>query len=45
VQLLAPSSEENVKAWAAIFPGFYANIEKIPTDQFRVVFTSSPIVK
>jgi hypothetical protein len=45
VQLLAPSAEENVKAWEAIFPGFYANIEKIPTDQFRVVYTSSPIVK
>ena len=45
VQMLGPSEEENVKKWEMLFPGFYSNLEKIPTDQFRVVYTAAPIVK
>ena len=45
VQMLGPSKEENVKKWEMLFPGFYSNLEKIPTDQFRVVYTAAPIVK
>ncbi len=45
VQLLAPSEEENYRKWQERFPGFYETIEKIPTDQFRVIYTSAPIVK
>ena len=45
VQLLAPGEEENVKEWETLFPGFLASIEKIPTDQLRVVYTGEAIVK
>jgi hypothetical protein len=45
VQLLAPSEEANVQAWEKLFPGFMDNIEKIPVDQFRVVYTAEPIIK
>jgi hypothetical protein len=45
VQLLAPSAEENFKKWETLFPGLFDNLEKIPTDQFRVVYTAPPIVK
>jgi len=31
--------------WEKLFPGFYANLEKIPTDQFRIVYTADPIIK
>ncbi|MEO5361005.1 MAG: hypothetical protein H7843_11260 [Nitrospirota bacterium] len=45
VQLLAPDSDENQKKWNGLFPGFYKNIEKIPTNQFRVVYTGEPVTK
>ncbi len=45
VQLLAPSKEGNRKKWEKLFPGFYKNVEKIPTDKFRVVYTGEPIIK
>lgn len=45
VQLLAPSSEENFRRWSSMFPGLFEDIEKIPTDRFRVVETHEPIVR
>lgn len=44
-QLLGPSKDENLKRWEELYPGFYKNVEKIPTDKFRVVYTGEPIIK
>ncbi|MBF0457465.1 MAG: hypothetical protein HQK99_06180 [Nitrospirae bacterium] len=44
-QLLAPDSNENQEKWSSLFPGFYRNVEKIPTDRFRVIYTGEPVVK
>ncbi|MBI4709752.1 MAG: hypothetical protein HY759_01385 [Nitrospirae bacterium] len=44
-QLLAPSSDGNRKKWDKLFPGFYKNVEKIPVNKFRVVYTGEPVVK
>ncbi|MCG6550682.1 MAG: hypothetical protein L7F77_00020 [Candidatus Magnetominusculus sp. LBB02] len=44
-QLLAPDDDDNVGKWNSLFPGFYKNIEKIPTSQFRVVYTGEPVIK
>lgn len=44
-QLLAPDENENQEKWSNLFPGFYRNIEKIPTDRFRVVYTGEPVIK
>lgn len=43
VQLLGPSRSENRKKWEEVFPGFYENIRRIPTDKFRVVYTGEPV--
>jgi hypothetical protein len=45
VQLLAPSVEGNRKRWEELFPGFYENIKRIPTNKFRVVYTGEPLMK
>ena len=45
IQLLAPSVEENIRSWNSMFPGLFADIEKIPTDRFRVVETYQPVVR
>ncbi len=45
VQLLGPTAAENYVEWEARYPGFYKNMEKIPTAKFRVIFTADPIVK
>ena len=44
-QLLAQSSDGNRKKWEELSPGFYKNVEKIPTNKFRVVYTGEPVVK
>jgi hypothetical protein len=44
-QLLGPSADENLKKWEELYPGFYKNAEKIPTNKFRVVYTGEPIIK
>lgn len=44
-QLLAPDSDENVKKWNDLFPGFYKSVAKIPSSEFRVVYTGEPVVK
>lgn len=44
-QLLGPTREEHLRKWESLFPGFYRNVEKIPTDRFRVVYTGEPILK
>ncbi len=43
--LLAPSKEDNLKKWEKLIPGLYKNVEKIPTDKFRVVYTGEPFKK
>ncbi len=45
VQLLAATPEENYTLWESLFPGLYKNIKRIPTDQFRVIYTGEPIIK
>jgi hypothetical protein len=45
VQLLAPTPEKHYQMWEKLFPGFYKNIERIPTDKLRVVYTGEPILK
>ncbi|MCI4624833.1 MAG: hypothetical protein L3V56_02625 [Candidatus Magnetoovum sp. WYHC-5] len=45
VQLLGPSRLENRLKWEAFFSGFYKNVEKIPADKFRVVYTWENIIK
>jgi hypothetical protein len=44
VQLLAPSAREHRSRWEELLPGFYKNVEKIPVDKFRVVYTGEPII-
>lgn len=44
VQLLGPTTTENRTRWETLFPGFYKNVERIPTNRFRVVYTGDPIV-
>jgi len=45
VQLLAPTPEKHFQIWEKLFPGFYKNIERIPTDKLRVIYTGEPILK
>lgn len=45
VQLLASTPEMNLQCWEYLFPGLYKNIERIPTDKFRVIYTGEPIIK
>ena len=45
VQLLGPTTAENRARWEALFPGFYANVPRIPTNRFRVVDTGAPVTK
>jgi hypothetical protein len=45
VQLLASTPEEHYQIWEKLFPGFYKNIEKIPTNKFTVIYTGEPILK
>ena len=40
-----PSMEENLKRWEELYPGFYKNVEKIPTSKFRVLYTGEPITQ
>ncbi|MBF0488119.1 MAG: hypothetical protein HQK98_08145 [Nitrospirae bacterium] len=44
-QLLAPDSDDNQKKWDDLLPGFYKSVAKIPTNQFRVIYTGEPVVK
>ena len=44
-QLLGPSKEENLKRWEELYPGFYSNVEKIPTSKFRVLYTGEPVTQ
>ncbi|MBF8275172.1 MAG: hypothetical protein HW390_245 [Candidatus Brocadiaceae bacterium] len=44
-QLLGPSKEENLKRWEELYPGFYKNVEKIPTSKFRVLYTGEPVTQ
>lgn len=37
VQMLAPSKKENRMIWDKLFPEFYKNIKKIPTNKLRVI--------
>lgn len=45
VQLLGQTEAEHLRRWEELFPGFYKNVARIPTDRFRIVFTGEPIVK
>lgn len=45
IQLLAESPSESRQIYDSLFPGFYKNVEKIPTDRLRVVYTGEPILK
>lgn len=45
VQLLGQTEAEHLRRWEELFPGFYKNIGRIPTDRFRIVYTGEPIVK
>ncbi len=44
-QLLGPTKEEHLRKWERLFPGFYDNIERIPSDRFRIVETVGPTLK
>jgi hypothetical protein len=45
VQLLDRSSDRHVDMWNDRFPGFYRDIEKIPTDRLRIIDTGPPTIK
>lgn len=45
VQLLGQTEAEHLRRWEELFPGFYKNVARIPTDRFRIVYTGEPIVK
>jgi hypothetical protein len=45
LQLLSPTKEGQFTNWEKLFPRFYWNIEKIPTEKFHVVHTGEPIIK
>ncbi|MEO5357036.1 MAG: hypothetical protein H7844_07040 [Nitrospirae bacterium YQR-1] len=44
-QLLAPDTDGNQSKWNDLFQGFNKNIEKIPTDKFRIIYTGEPVIK
>jgi hypothetical protein len=43
MQLLGPTATESLAKWEALFPGFYANVERIPVASFRAVDTGEPV--
>ena len=43
MQLLGPSQEMHRAEWDNRFPDFYNNVRKIPTDQFRALYTGEPV--
>ncbi len=45
VQLLAPTPQGNRLKWEKLFPGFYKNIQRIPTRAFRIIYTGEPIIR
>lgn len=45
VQMLDPSKKIHREKWEALFPGFYKNIRRIPTDKFRIVESGVMIEK
>ena len=45
VQLLGQTEAEHLGRWEKLFPGFYKNVGKIPTDKFKIVYTGEPIIK
>jgi hypothetical protein len=44
-QLLRPTGEENLAEWERRLPGFFRNVEKIPTSRLRIVHTVEPTIK
>ena len=45
VQILGPTAAQSLSRWEALFPGFYANVERIPVDHFRVIDTGEPVIR
>ena len=43
-QLLDQDHDRHRAKWESLFPGFYKNIKKIPTDKFRVIYTGEPVI-
>ncbi len=44
-QQLGATPAENRAAWDALIPGFYHTVTKIPSDQFRIVYTGEPTLR
>ncbi len=45
VQLLGSDSEANRREWERRVPGFYENVKRIPTREFRILDTGDPIIR
>jgi hypothetical protein len=45
VQLLGSTAAESRAAWDRLIPGFYSNVNKIPSNLFRVVYTGEPTLR
>lgn len=45
VQLLGPDSDSNRREWERRVPGFYENVKRIPTREFRIIDTGDPIIR
>lgn len=45
VQQLGPTTEQNRQEWENRFPGFYENVERIPSSAFRVIDTGEPMIR
>lgn len=43
VQLLASDQQAHLDNWEKQFPGLYHSIKGIPTHQFRLIYTGSPV--
>jgi len=44
-QLLDPDATANQAAWEAQFPGLFRNVDKIPSNRFRVIYTGPATTK
>lgn len=45
VQLLGATPEANRREWERRLPGFYDNVKRIPTREFRILDTGDPVLR
>jgi|GEM_PF-2177896 len=43
IQLLGRTSQQNLRLWEQRFPGLFAAVKRIPTREFRIIFTEFPL--